>query len=89
MNELHKGDIVYWARIIPNCGIYDVYELKIRTITETYFVGIEKREKHAYLFGNENIGKVVFKDRKDALNKAKDEEKNKVYVSDEIFYEEY
>lgn len=89
MKTLHKGDILYWARIIPNVGIYDVYELKIRTVEEKYFVGIEKREKHAYLFGNEKFGDVVFFDRNDALKKAREAEKNKIEISDEVFYEEY
>ena len=89
MKEIHKGDVLYWARIIPNSGLYDVYELKIRTVEDTYFVGIEKREKHAYLFGNEKLDDVIFFNRNDALNKVKNAEKNKIEISDEVFYEEY
>lgn len=36
--NLHKGDYVYFARIIPKQGIYDVLDLKIRTVEDTYFV---------------------------------------------------
>ena len=32
--QLHKNDILYYARIMPTLGLYDVYELKIRTINE-------------------------------------------------------
>ena len=39
---IHKSDIVYHTRILPTVGIYDLDELKIRTVTETYFIGVEK-----------------------------------------------
>ena len=57
MNEIHKiGDVVYYARIMPTLGIYDVCELKIRTITATYFVGMDKRDKRAFLLPYSAIG---------------------------------
>ena len=43
MKVLNKGDILYFARIIPKIGIYDVCELNIRTVEETYFVGVDKK----------------------------------------------
>ena len=37
-SQLTKGDIVYYARIMPNLGIFDVYDIKIRTTnTNEYF----------------------------------------------------
>lgn len=86
---LKKSDIVYHARIYPTLGIYDLDELKIRTVTEDYFVGLEKKEKKAFLFPYSSIGKTIFLNRKDALNKIKEAEKNKVQVSTETYYEEY
>lgn len=55
--QLHKNDILYYARIMPTLGLYDVYELKIRTINEEnrWFCGMEKRTKIAYLFSYDNI----------------------------------
>ena len=47
--QLKLKDHLYYARIIANSGIYDVCELIIRTITNDYFVGIDKMDKHAYL----------------------------------------
>ena len=89
MKVLSKKDIVYYARIVPNSGIYDLYELSIRTVEETYFVGVDKKDKRAYLFGYDAIGEYVFTNRKDALNRLKDAEKNKKEISNETFYEEY
>ena len=83
-----KQDILYYARIVPKTGIYEVCELLIRTVEETYFVGIDKRDKHAYLFLYSDINKAVFENRKEALKKVKDAEKNKIKTNYEIYYEE-
>ena len=90
MNEIHKiGDIVYYARIMPTLGTYDVRELKIRTVTDTYFVGTDKRDKRAYLFSYNAVGKCIFSNRKDAVEKVIMAEESSPKVSKETFYEEY
>ena len=91
MNEIHKiGDIVYYARIMPTLGIYDVCELKIRTVADTYFVGTDKRDKRAYLFSYNEVEECIFLNRKDAVEKViTAEENNKKVISAEIYYEEY
>ena len=90
MNEIHKiGDVVYYARIMPTLGIYDVCELKIRTITDTYFVGMDKRDKRAYLFSYNAVGKYIFSNRKDAVEKVIVTEESSPKVSKETYYEEY
>ena len=90
MNEIHKiGDIVYYARIMPTLGTYDVCELKIRTVTDTYFVGTDKRDKRAYLFSYNAVGKCIFSNRKDAVEKVIMAEESSPKVSKETFYEEY
>ena len=87
---LTKGDIVYYARIMPNLGIFDVYELKIRTVADTYFVGTDKRDKKVFLFPYSAINKYVFLNRKDAVDVATNaEENNKKVISTETYYEEY
>jgi hypothetical protein len=90
MSDLKKKDIVYYARIMPSSGIYDVLELKVRTVEEDWFVGIEKRDKQAFLFADTDIDKIIFVDRNKALNLVKTAEANKKEtINDEIFYEEY
>ena len=89
MPQLKRKDIVYYARIIPNTGIYEVCELIIRTVADDYFAGMDKRDKRTYLFGYNAIDNIVFVDRKDALNKVKIAESNKKDISSETYYEEY
>lgn len=88
---LNKSDIVYHTRILPSLGIYDLDELKIRTVTEDYFVGTEKKEKKAFLFPYSSINETIFLNRKDALRKIKEAESNKpnINISTETYYEEY
>ena len=88
-DKIKKDDIVYYARIMPKLDIYDVYELKVRTVEDTYFSTIDKRDKKSYLFSYNDIGKTVFFNWQEAVNKTKEAEKNKPKVSAEIFYEEY
>lgn len=84
---MKKGDIYYYARIIPNIS-YDVYEIKVRSVYDTYFVGLEKYTKQAFLFDYSDVNKTIFENRKNALNKIKEAEKNKKNISTEIYYEE-
>lgn len=63
--------IVYWSRIMPTVDVCEVCELTIRTVADTYFVGVEKKERHAYLFSYSAIGKTIFATRKEALEKIK------------------
>ncbi len=86
---INKKDKLFYARIIPTTGTYDVCELIIRTVTDSWFVGIDKRDKHAYLFGYDSLGETVFDNREQALSLVQRAEENKKQVSDETYYEEY
>lgn len=86
---LKKKDVVYYTKIIPSCGIYDVYELRIRTVEDDWFVAIEKTDKQAHYFTKSDIGKTIFIDRNEALNVVRKAEKNKKNICEETYYEEY
>lgn len=88
--EIKKDTILYYARISHNLGMYELCELKVRSVYDTYFVALENRTKIAFLFGNNLIGETVFFNRKDALEKVGEAERNKPKnVSTETYYEEY
>lgn len=85
MGELVKvKDILYYARIIPTVGIFDVYQLTIRTVKEDYFVGCDKVDEHAYLFSYSDLEEIVFHDRKQALDKVLVAENNKKKINNEL-----
>lgn len=74
--DIEVNSIVYYARIMPKLDIYDVHDLKVRSTEDTYFVGVDTRNKHSYLFSYKDVGKTVFIDRADAVNKVKLAENN-------------
>ena len=75
MASLKLKDTVYYARIIPSSFIFDVLELKIRTVDDGWYVGIEKRDKQAFLFLEEDIGSKIFIKRTDCLKVVKKAQK--------------
>lgn len=82
---LKKKDKVYYARVIESSNIFDVLDLTIRTVQDDWFVGIEKRDKQAFLFHKSDIGVRIFLDRDEALEKVLDAEKNKkIIFEDEL-----
>lgn len=87
--QLKLKDHLYYARIIANSGIYDVCELIIRTITNDYFVVIDKMDKHAYLFPYSALDSIVFYSRELALDKVQFAEDGKREINNETYYEEY
>lgn len=44
--QVNKKDMLYFARIIPSVGIYDVCDVIVRTATDNWFVACDKKEKH-------------------------------------------
>ena len=87
--NVRKGMVLYYARILKAVGIYEVSELQIRTVESDYFVGVDKRDKHAYLFSYNNLNKLIFSDRQECLDIVLDAEKNAPKISNEKEYEEY
>lgn len=88
--RLKKKDKLFYARIIPRTRIYEVCELIVRTVEDRWFVAIDKRDKHAYLFTYDNIGNILFYDRETALSKVLEAEKKSPKIKEaEIYYEEY
>lgn len=87
--EIRTGDIVYYARIMPTVDVFDVVEVKIRRVTDDFFVGLDDKTKHALMFNYRDIGKIIFFNRKDALDKVNAaEDKKTKRVSKETYYEE-
>lgn len=89
MKTIEKGDIVYYTRIFPETGTYDLCELKVRTIMDNWFCGVDKEDKREYLLGFNEIEETVFDNRKIALKRIHNAEKKYPHISGETYYEEY
>ena len=84
---MKRKDIVYYARIQPTLGVYEVLELIIRVVETGWFSAMDKRDKRVYLFADKDLSKTVFADRKEALEIVKSAEKNKkklVFTTEEM-----
>lgn len=77
IEELKRGDNIYFARILESIGVYDLCELKIRMVCDNWFSGFDKRDKRVYLFNENDINQKVFKNRNQALNKIREMEKRR------------
>lgn len=86
---MNKGDKIYYARIIPNVGIYEVCDLKVRTVEVDWFSATEKRTHKAFIFSNCDINKTIFTNREEALQLVLEAEKHKHPINNEKYYEEY
>lgn len=69
--QLNRGDTVYFARILPTLGIYDLLELRVRTADETWVTALDKRDKRVYSFTLKDYEKRIFRNRQDALRVIK------------------
>ena len=84
---MKRKDIVYYARIQPTLGVYEVLELLVRVVETGWFSAMDKRDKRVYLFADKDLNKTVFADRKEALTLVKKAEKNKkklVFTTEEM-----
>ena len=83
------GDTWYYARIMPVTNTYDVCDLRIHTMADSYFIGTDKRDKHAYLLSYDTLGTAVFPDRDTALRLVLQEQDSHTCRKSEKYYEEY
>lgn len=68
---------MYYARILPRTDTYEVCEIRLRTIEDTWFTGCDTRSQTTYIFNRNQIDKTVFSHRSDALSVVKLAENNK------------
>lgn len=82
-----KGEKVYYARVLIPVDVFDLCDLRVRTVGENWFSACEEKTHQAFIFNNKDLGTRVFKDRKEALKVVKDGQKNRIKVSKEVDYE--
>ena len=74
-HKIKKKDIIYYAQMMPSIPQFEVIELKVRTVSDTWFSTTENKTKHTYLFCYKDIGGNIFFDRKECLMIVKQAEK--------------
>ena len=71
------GTKVYFARVVPQCDIYETLELTVRTASDAgYFIGVDSiGTKQAYPFIRDNVGSLIFSTEKEAKEVVKEAKK--------------
>lgn len=76
--KLKKGDSLFFARIMPSFGYYEIHDVHLVTKYDDHCTVTEKKTKQSFLLGIKTILANLFLVRKEALDYLKDEkEKNK------------
>ena len=75
--ELTRGMVMYYARILPRTDTYEVCEIRLRTIADTWCTGCDTRSQTTYIFNRDQLDQTVFLNRRDALSVVKAAENNK------------
>ena len=66
---------VFFARVVPQCDIYEVLSLVIRTAKKDWFVGVDSNTRQAYPFNCSSLGTLIFSTSKEAEQVVKDAKK--------------
>ena len=70
------GNIVFYARVIPQCDIYEVLSLTVRTSHDDgWCVGVDSDTRQAYPFNKEDEGTLIFFNEKEAIAVVKEAKK--------------
>ncbi|MDD5901713.1 MAG: hypothetical protein PUC73_12560 [Lachnospiraceae bacterium] len=75
---LKKGDTLYFARIMPSFGYYEIHDVQVVTKYDDHCTVTEKKTKQSFLFNIDNALKQLYIKRNEALDFLKiEKEKNK------------
>lgn len=83
--KLKKGDSVIFARVLPRVGYYELLDLHIVSVYDTYCTGADSKTKQTFSFSKKLAGEVLFFNRNLALDylKKKKQENRNVKVAEE------
>ena len=66
-----KGDIIHYLRVVPNSGINDIVECRLRTVESDYMVGVGCDTSKQTILMDRSAINLIFKDRKLAAKESK------------------
>ena len=77
--QIQKDDIIYFSHVLPKLNVYEVLEMKIRTVGVNWFVASStKNRNNVYAFTDDDINQIVFQTYQEAyehMNRQKESEK--------------
>lgn len=77
-NELQKGDPLYFARVMPRSGYYEIHDVIMVTKYDDHCTVCELKTKQSFMFNQNDIYQRLYLNREEALEYLKEQqEKNK------------
>ena len=77
--QMQKDDIIYFSHVLPKLNVYEVLEMKIRTVGVNWFVASStKNRNNVYAFTDDDINQIVFQTYQEAyehMNRQKESDK--------------
>ena len=82
--EIQKGDSLYFARIMPSFGYYEIHDVVLVTKYEDHCSVCELKTKQSFIFNLKNLCEHLYVGKEEALTYLKDTKKKnkdvKVYA---------
>ena len=77
--QMQKDDRIYFSHVLPKLNVYEVLEMKIRTVGINWFVASStKNRNNVYAFTDDDINQIVFQTYREAyehMSRQKESEK--------------
>ena len=76
--QIQKDDIIYFSHVLPKLNVYEVLEMKIRTVGVNWFVASStKNRNNVYAFTDDDINQIVFQTYQEAYEHMNRQEESK------------
>ena len=75
--QIQKDDIIYFSHVLPKLNVYEVLEMKIRTVGVNWFVASStKNSNNVYAFTDDDINQIVFSTYQEAYEHMKQQKES-------------
>ena len=75
--QMQKDDIIYFSHVLPKLNVYEVLEMKIRTVGVNWFVASStKNRNNVYAFTDDDINQIVFSTYQEAYEHMKQQKES-------------
>ena len=79
IEEIEIGDMVYYARFLPSCGVSEILELHVNNYDGKVITGLDKKTKQMFLISKKYFEERLFFHRDETLKALKKLEKDNNY----------
>ena len=75
--QIQKDDTIYFSHVLPKLNVYEVLEMKIRTVGVNWFVASStKNRNNVYAFTDDDINQIVFSTYQEAYEHMKQQKES-------------